>query len=134
MNTTLNGYSLVDTIADGMIASTPTGSTAYALAAGGPILPPEQRHILLVPLAPHLSMDRAIVLDGSSEVMLQAFTRHEAVLCVDGQPSIPMENGDQVVVTSSDFSATFIRFQEPGYFYRNVTRYMDQNPILRMEE
>lgn len=134
LNTRLNDYQLADFIADGLIVSTPTGSTAYALAAGGPILPPEQRNILLVPLAPHLSMDRAIVLDGSSEVIIQTHTRHEAVLCIDGQPSIPMEDGDVVIVSSSDHNTTFARFQEPGYFYKNVTKYMDHNPIPRSEE
>ncbi|MEI6291240.1 MAG: NAD(+)/NADH kinase, partial [Chloroflexota bacterium] len=49
-------------VADGLIASTATGSTAYALASGGPILPPELRNILIIPIAPHLSVDRAVVL------------------------------------------------------------------------
>ncbi|HMX75793.1 MAG TPA: NAD(+)/NADH kinase, partial [Anaerolineales bacterium] len=59
---------LTSYVADGLIASTATGSTAYALAAGGPILPPELRNILLVPIAPHLSVDRAVVLSEGSSV------------------------------------------------------------------
>jgi NAD+ kinase len=55
----VDGYSLASYVADGLIAATPTGSTAYALAVGGPIMPPDLRNILIVPVAPHLSMDRA---------------------------------------------------------------------------
>ena len=62
LTTSIDGRFLTTYVADGLIAATATGSTGYALAAGGPILPPELRNILLVPVAPHLSIDRAIVL------------------------------------------------------------------------
>lgn len=130
LRATCNTYQLADFIADGLIVSTATGSTAYALAAGGPILPPEQRNILIVPLAPHLSMDRAVVLEGDSLVNVQVFTRHEAVYSVDGLLSVPMLDGDTLRVTAAQHSTSFIRFQEPGYFYKNVTKYMNQNPII----
>ena len=134
LRATCNTYQLADFIADGLIVSTATGSTAYALAAGGPILPPEQRNILIVPLAPHLSMDRAVVLEGDSLVHVQVFTRHEAVYCVDGLPSMPMLDGDTLRVNAAEHCTTFIRFQEPGYFYKNVTKYMNQNPIIGNQE
>ena len=60
----VDGYSLAAYVADGLIAATPTGSTAYALAVGGPIMPPELRNILIVPVAAHLSMDRAVNFTG----------------------------------------------------------------------
>jgi len=66
----VDGQLLTRYVADGLIAATPTGSTAYALAAGGPILPPELRNILLVPIAPHLSVDRAVVLAEGSSVSI----------------------------------------------------------------
>jgi NAD+ kinase len=75
-------------VADGLIAATPTGSTAYALAVGGPILPPELRNILLVPVAPHLSIDRAIVLAEGSSVKITVFTQHQAVISIDGHSPI----------------------------------------------
>jgi NAD+ kinase len=111
-----------------LIAATPTGSTAYALAAGGPILPPELRILLVVPVAPHLSVDRAIVLPESAQVAVAARTSHDAIFSVDGQKPVPLEEGDWVRVGVGPFSAHFIRFQDPGYFYRNLTKYMEKNP------
>lgn len=115
-------------VADGLIAATPTGSTAYALAAGGPILPPELRNILLVPVAPHLSIDRAIVLAEGSSVTISVQTDHEAVLSIDGQSPVRVINDDRVEVCAGAHTVQFIRFQDPGYFYRNLTPHMSQNP------
>jgi NAD+ kinase len=115
-------------VADGLIAATPTGSTAYALAAGGPILPPELRNILLVPVAPHLSIDRAIVLAEGSSVSISVKTDHQAVVSIDGQAPVAMITGDRVEVCAGESTVQFIRFQDPGYFYRNLTPHMSQNP------
>ena len=115
-------------VADGMIASTPTGSTAYSLAAGGPILPPELRNILLVPIAPHLSIDRGIVLAEGSSVAIEVHTSHQAVLSIDGQLPIDLNDGDCVNIHASNHQLQFVRFQDPGYFYRNLTPHMNQNP------
>ena len=128
LDTHVDGRFLTTYVADGLIAATPTGSTAYALAAGGPILPPELRNILLVPVAPHLSIDRAIVLAEGSEVTITVHTDHRAVICIDGQEPIPMEDGDQVHIRASQHTVQFVRIQDPGYFYRNLTPYMYNNP------
>ncbi len=125
----VDGIFLASFVADGLIVSTATGSTAYALAAGGPILPPELRNILIMPVAPHLSIDRAVILPEGASVSVTVSTPHEAVLSVDGQPSIPMADGDKVLVTASTHTLLFMRFQDPGYFYRNLTAYMEQNPL-----
>ncbi len=124
----VDGRFLTDFVADGLIVSTPTGSTAYAMAAGGPILPPELRNILLVPLAPHLSVDRSIVLAEGSSVSITVHTLHQAILCNDGQDPITLQDGDRVDVRASIYTVQFIRFQDPGYFYRNLTPHMNQNP------
>jgi len=116
-------------VADALIAATATGSTAYALAAGGPVLPPELRNILLVAVAPHLSVDRAIVLADGSSVSITVNTDHEAALSPDGQAPISLIDGDRVNAYASEHSVRFIRFQDPGYFYRNLTPHMNQNPI-----
>lgn len=128
LETMVDDRYLTTYVADGLIASTPTGSTAYALAAGGPILPPEMRTILLVPIAPHLSIDRAIVLAEGSYVTINVRTTHQAVLSVDGQPPIELLDNDRVNIYASSNTLKFVRFQDPGYFYRNLTPHMSQNP------
>ena len=124
----VDGRFLTTYVADALIAATPTGSTAYALAAGGPILPPELRNILVVPVAPHLSIDRAIVLAEGSSVSISVKTDHLAVLSVDGQTPVDLKDGDRVNAHSSEHTVQFVRFQDPGYFYRNLTPHMNQNP------
>jgi NAD+ kinase len=122
----VDGMQLTNYVADGLIASTPTGSTAYALAAGGPILPPELRNILLVPIAPHLSVDRAVVLSEGTSVSI-TLRSGDAVLSIDGQTPIGLAEGDVVDVRTGDYGARFVRFGDPGYFYRNLTAHMNQN-------
>lgn len=129
LTASLDGYVLTSYNADGLIAATPTGSTAYALAVGGPIMPPELRNILIVPVAPHLSIDRTIILSEGSKVTIKVNTTHQAVLSADGQPPVLLEDGDEVEVSASEYSVSFVRFQDPGYFYRNLNKYMEQNPI-----
>ena len=114
-------------VADGLIASTPTGSTAYSLAAGGPILPPELRNIVLVPIAPHLSVDRAVVLPEGSTVSIQVHSEGDSVLSVDGQTPIELVQNDIVKLRAGDYSTHFVRFGDPDYFYRNLTNRMNQN-------
>jgi NAD+ kinase len=126
--TFVDGRFLTTYVADALLASTPTGSTAYALAAGGPILPPELRNILLVPVAPHLSLDRAIILAEGATVSIQIKTDHQAVFSVDGHVPIGLADDDRVDVRAGNHTVQFVRFQDPGYFYRNLTPHMSQNP------
>jgi NAD+ kinase len=128
LEASVDGRYLTTFVADGLIASTPTGSTAYALAVGGPILPPELRNILIVPVAPHLSIDRAIVLAEGASVSIVIHSTHEAVFSGDGQAPIDLEDGDCIKVRAGDNTLQFVRFQDPGYFYRNLTPHMNQNP------
>jgi len=128
LTASVDGRRLTSYAADGLIASTATGSTAYALAAGGPILPPELRNILLVPIAPHLSVDRAVVLSEGSSVNI-VVNSENAVLSVDGQPPVLLMEEDHVNVTVADVTAQFVRFGDPGYFYRNLTAHMNENSL-----
>ena len=124
----VDGRLLTSYVADGLIASTATGSTAYALAAGGPILPPELRNILLVPIAPHLSVDRAVVLAEGSTVSILV-NGENAVLSVDGQPSVTLMEDDRVTIRAAEATTQFVRFGDPGYFYRNLTAHMNENSL-----
>jgi NAD+ kinase len=128
LTTEIDGHYLTTYIADALIIATPTGSTAYALAAGGPILPPENRNILIVPVAPHLSVDRAVVLHEGSWVRVVVQTDHQATLSIDGQVPVPLHDQDRVEARASEHSVHFLRLQEPDYFYRNLTSHMNRNP------
>jgi NAD+ kinase len=127
----INNRHLSTIVADAIIASTATGSTAYAMAAGGPILSPELRNIILVPVAPHLSIEQSLVLDESVLISVNVHTSHEAVISIDGQPAIKLDDEDIVEIHASEDVVQFIRFQDPGYFYRNLIPYMDQNPAIK---
>jgi len=128
LTASVDGRRLTSYVADGLIASTATGSTAYALAAGGPILPPELRNILLTPIAPHLSVDRSVVLSEGSSVNI-VVNSENALLSVDGQPPVLLMEDDHVDVTAADVTAQFVRFGDPGYFYRNLTAHMNENSL-----
>jgi NAD+ kinase len=128
LRTCIDGDELTTYVADGLIVATPTGSTAYALAAGGPILPPELRNILLIAIAPHLSMDRAIVLPQGSSVEVTAFSDHQAILSADGQYEVPLQDGDQVRVRMSDYETCFVRLRPRNYFYASLAPRMQLNP------
>jgi NAD+ kinase len=128
LSASLDGQAVTTYVADALIVSTPTGSTAYALASGGPILPPELQNILLVPVAPHLSIDRAIVLAKGSTVSVTVLSDHGSVVSGDGQEPLHLRIGDRVDVRASKYTTQLVRFQEMGYFYRNLVSLMDQNP------
>lgn len=128
LSASVDGHFLTTYVADGLIASTPTGSTAYALAAGGPIMPPELRNILLVPVAPHLTVDRAIILSEGARVSICVKNDHPAVLSLDGQLPITIDQDDRVEAYAGDHTLRVVRFQDAGYFYRSLMSHMEQNP------
>ncbi len=128
LKTMIDGGELTTYVADGLIVATPTGSTAYALAVGGPILPPELKNILLIAIAPHLSMDRAIVLAQGATVEIVVRTDHQAILSADGQVEVSLLDGDHICVRMSDHTARFVRVRPPSYFYTSLVSRMTQNP------
>ncbi|MCB9460537.1 MAG: NAD(+)/NADH kinase [Anaerolineaceae bacterium] len=107
---------------DALIVATPTGSTAYALAVGGPILPPDLKNILIVPTAPHLSMDRAIVLSEGSTVSVKAAeeNRNGILLTVDGIQLGTIKMDEVVHISACGNTSRFVRLRSRTYFYRSL--------------
>ncbi len=120
----LDGGYLTTYTCDGLIVSTATGSTGYALAVGGPILPPDLRNILVIPIAPHLSMDRAVVLSEGATIRLRAAGDYPPMVTVDGQVVVEVEEGDVVVVVGGPHLARFIRARDRSYFYQSLMEKM----------
>jgi NAD+ kinase len=108
--------------ADGVIISTATGSTAYSLSVGGPILHPESREIIVTPVAPHLAPANSVVLPAGSRVEIAIAAGQHAIVSVDGQPDMNLGGGDVVRVQTSPHTARFLRLGEPGDFYVRVGR------------
>jgi NAD+ kinase len=136
LKTLIDGGELTTYVADGLIIATPTGSTAYALAAGGPILPPELKNILLIAIAPHLSMERAIVLaqGATVEVIPYSDHKHQAIMSPDGQMEEVLLNGDRVSVCMSKNAARFVRVRPQTYFYAGLMARMANNPAANRND
>lgn len=118
----LDGDALTTYKGDGVILAAATGSTAYSLSAGGPILYPQSRDFLLQPLLTHLSLATALVLPSTAVVEMEVSTEHQALLSIDGQPNLPLVSGDRVIVQRSPHLARFLRLQPQGFFYRSLHR------------
>lgn len=108
--------------ADGLIIATPTGSTAYALAVGGPILPPELNNLLVTPISPHLSLDRPLVLSEGAvvEVEVGSASQSNVMLTVDGETVLTLTEDDRVRVQASQHRSQFVRLRDKNYFYRSI--------------
>lgn len=107
-------------VSDGLIVATPTGSTAYNLSAGGPIVAPDVQNLLLTPIAPHLTPARALVLSGETNITVAVATEYEAILTVDGQIDVKLEQDDVVKVRKSEYVARFVRLRPARYFYETL--------------
>jgi NAD+ kinase len=106
--------------ADALIAATPTGSTAYSLAAGGPLLPPQLQNYLVLPVAPHLSFERPLVLHQEAIVKIKVQTDYGATVTADGQNAFDLQDGDEVDISKHGCESIFARVDEPSYFYHRL--------------
>jgi NAD+ kinase len=107
--------------ADGVIVSTPTGSTAYNLAADGPIVMPSVNCMVVTPICPHLLTIRPIVVPGESAINVRVIgVPNETFLTVDGQEAVPMHVGNEVYCCRSQYSVRLLRLKANGLF--NVLR------------
>src|SRR5665213_3425434 len=114
----LDGEFVASFRADGVIVSTPTGSTAYSLAAAGPILVPSLDAMVVTPICPHLLTIRPIVVPGNSSICISVEgVPHETVLTVDGQEAVEVLLGDRVVCRKSDRKVKLLRLHKNGLFH-----------------
>ncbi|MCS7031451.1 MAG: NAD(+) kinase [Gloeomargarita sp. SKYG116] len=109
-------YAVVDIPADGVIVSTPTGSTAYALSAGGPVLAPGVAALLLIPICPHSLASRALVFDDREKVQVWAANESRLVLVADGNAGCYVQPGNYVTIQRSTYLARFVRLRPPEFF------------------
>jgi NAD+ kinase len=103
--------------ADGLIVATPTGSTAYSLAAGGPILAPDVPGFLITPVASHALTNRPLVVQDTAHIEVRlSVTREQAYLTVDGQIGLPLEEGDVVLCRKSAMNVKLFKFPDRTFF------------------
>ena len=119
---TIDGVKLATYRADGVIVSTPTGSTGYALSAGGPVLQPESKVLLIQPLAAHISLQTGLVVPDNCTVELAVVRSREALISVDNLTNAVLDPNDKVVIRKSPYIARFLRADPPSAFYSTLTR------------
>ena len=111
--------------ADGVIIASPTGSTAYSFSAGGPIIFPEAKNILIQPLVPHMKIGRAMVISAGSRVEVGIENANQAIMTVDGkQYETPITQNNLVTVSQSPYVATFLREKDPKAFYKDLFEFL----------
>ncbi len=117
MRVTVAGAFVSNFRADGLIVATPTGSTAYNLSAGGPIIHPAMSAIVITPICPHMLTNRPIVLPDGVDVEIRIATEHQEIfLTLDGQEGLPLTAEDTVRVRKSASSVKLVRTGEKSYF------------------
>jgi NAD+ kinase len=102
--------------ADGVIVATPTGSTAYSLAANGPILYPSMRGVILAPICPHTLTQRPLVLPDDQTLTIRLVGESEVFLTLDGQTGVAMQRGDRVQIKQSPNRVLLVRNPKIDYF------------------
>ncbi|HET9490399.1 MAG TPA: NAD(+)/NADH kinase [Methylomirabilota bacterium] len=116
LSVSVDGQSAIDYRADGLIIATPTGSTAYSLSAGGPILFPTMDAVVLTPICSHTLTNRPIVLPGRQRIEVAVLTSQEVVLTVDGQVGTPLRERDRVEVAQAASRIRLVRFPHKHFF------------------
>ncbi len=139
-NVTVDGCPMATQRADGVIVSTATGSTAYAMAAGGPILHPALSAMVLVPVAPHTLTNRPIVLPATSTIDITLIAAREASIYCDMQDFVPMKKGDTLRISSMARSFTILHPSDHNH-YRTLREKLywnlmptDNNPQVPIKE
>lgn len=113
----IQGQFVTNLRGDGLIVSTPTGSTAYSLSAGGPIINPAVQSLILTPICPHTLTHRPLIVPGNVEIEVTLTSKDDgAMATLDGQLGIAMTQGDTALIQTSDHRTRLIRFPESHYY------------------
>ena len=104
----LDGDVFATYAADGLIVSTPTGSTAYSLSAGGAVVAPTHSSLQVTPVAPHMLFDRSLLLPPDTEIGIRVISERPALAAVDGRSASLLATGDELVVTRAPYDARFV--------------------------
>jgi NAD+ kinase len=117
LKVTVDGQFMYNQRSDGLIVATPTGSTAYALSAGGPLLHPSLGGIVLVPIAPHALSNRPIAVPDSSEIVVEIVSGRDISVNFDMQTFASLQHGDQIFISRSPNTITFLHPQGWSYYH-----------------
>jgi NAD+ kinase len=120
LKVTVDGKFMYNQRSDGLIVSTPTGSTAYALSAGGPLLHPSLQGISLVPIAPHALSNRPIVVPDTSAIVVEIVSGRDISVNFDMQTFASLQHGDEIVISRSPDTITFLH--PDGWSYYDTLR------------
>lgn len=130
MMVSVDGEHLDTLRADGIIVSTPTGSTGYSLAANGPVVAPNADIMLINPICPHRLHDRTYVIAGSSVATIEFEKRTRDILaCMDGQVAVPLGPQSKIKIVRSKNKAKFVTF-EKAYFYKRLRMKFSSEPEM----
>ncbi|MBQ7203536.1 MAG: NAD(+)/NADH kinase [Eubacterium sp.] len=123
INLFCDGRVVTQTRADGMIVSTPTGSTAYSMAAGGPVLSPENSCFVVTPICPHSLVNRSIVFSSDKELELTVSCdkNQNVYLSVDGESTLPISRKSKIIISKSEHTAKLIKVK-PDNFYEILNK------------
>jgi NAD+ kinase len=117
LQVTVDGQFVTSLRGDGVIVSTPTGSTAYSLSSGGPIMHPSVQALIITPICPHTLTHRPLLIPGNASVEVTLISRDEgAMTTFDGQVVVSMTQGDTVTIRASDHRTQLIRFPDRTYY------------------
>ncbi len=142
LETSIDGIYLNTFIADGLIVSTPTGSTGYSLSVGGPIIDPDVNIMIISPISPHMLANRPLVVDGRRKVEVVSFSEAGSIqITADGQQIKSIQSGSKVAIERAPYVTKVVHF--PGYSFYNLLRNKlhwrtrvergDQNTVGRVE-
>jgi NAD+ kinase len=117
LKVTIDGQFMYNQRSDGLIVATPTGSTAYALSAGGPLLHPSLAGIVLVPIAPHALSNRPIAVPDTSEIVVEIVSGRDISVNFDMQTFASLQHGDEIVISRSPHTITFLHPEGWSYYH-----------------